>query len=382
MKPVSDAFLSSVRGSQVLAVRVRAVEPGQTGTDPAGVDIGVQAGDVRLDATADIHATLDLATDGTGWETRPGAHILQPYGTELHVSRGTLVGDEIEYASLGYFRINRADQEKPPDGPLRIDAADRMVAIIEGKLEAPRQFKANASISSVFDTLVREVLPQAVIEFDDPAMAAQALGRPQIIDQDRFEFLRRLAHSYGKVMRFDHRGILTIASPPSITAPVFDVTSGDGGVLVESTRSLDREGVFNGVVYEGEAAGTDAPPVRAFVWDANPESPTYYHGPFGKVPEFYSSSFVITKAQAADAARVALARVLGLPHYADLTAVPNPALEPFDPIRVRYADHSSVEVHIIDQLTIPLTADQPMIASTRDQTAVLISEEGIADALG
>ena len=72
-----------------------------------------------------------------------------------------------------------------------------------------------------------------------------------------------------------------------------------------------------------------------------------------------------------------LRRNLGLPYNLTLESIPNPALEPGDPIRVRYPVSQRRrglrdEHHIIEQLTVPLTADGAMTALTREQTLVQI----------
>ena len=135
------------------------------------------------------------------------------------------------------------------------------------------------------------------------------------------------------------------------------------------SRRLTREGVYNGVVATGEGLDRETP-VRAVVVDTDKTSPTYWYGPFGKVPRFFSSPLITTSGQAALAAATMLTKQLGLPYAVDLSLVPNPALEPYDPITVRYPGRS--EVHVLDRLTIPLTADGPLTASTREQTNVLI----------
>jgi hypothetical protein len=104
--------------------------------------------------------------------------------------------------------------------------------------------------------------------------------------------------------------------------------------------------------------------------DSGTQSPTRWGGPFGRVPKFYSSPFITTYSQAWAAAHAMLAKELGLPYSADFTAVPNPALEPGDPVRVSYPGRA--ETHIIDRMTVPLTVGAPLAASTREQTAVLI----------
>ena len=59
----------------------------------------------------------------------------------------------------------------------------------------------------------------------------------------------------------------------------------------------------------------------------------------------------------------------------DFTAVPNPALEPWDPIRIRYSDRDGIELHLIESITVPLVADAPLTATTREQTVVLVGNQ-------
>lgn len=383
MRTVTPGFLEKVRSSHPMQTRARVLTSFQTGTnpkgapvpgiDPKGKGIPVESGSVQYDVTAAVLATLNnFTTDGAGWDPRPGKHPLQPYGNELFIERGV----PGELVPLGYFRMYSVDQAKPPAGPLAIQAQDRMAGLVEAQVTAPVQFKASQSISAVFDELVREVYPNAVIEFDDPALAGDQLGRQQIVDQDRYGFLRDLASSHGKVMYFDARGVLVVKSLPDFTEPVWDVTAGKNGVLIDSSRSIDRDGVVNAVVAEGEAPDGDKPAVRIMAYDAHPDSPTYWEGKFGKVPYFLSSSNITRTEQAVSAARAMLERNLGLPYYADFTKVANPALEPWDPIRVKHSDRSAREIHVIQSLSVPLTAAEAMTGTTRERTTVRIAVEG------
>lgn len=367
MRPVSDEFTAAVAGSHRMVASARVVEPGQVGTDPAGVDIPVLGGDVAYDATADVRATLDLTTDGTGWDPRAGRHIIQPYGAEIFVRRGIAVATgHTEWVSQGYYRIVSAGQDKAPNGNLRISGQDRMSAIIESRLFAPRQYPASTLASAVIADLVTEVLPDAVIDLGVPD---RPIGRDLVTEDDRHAALVDVATALAAVAYFDYRGILVVGPVPDPTMPVWTVAHGDGGVLVSAARSLSREGVYNAVKASGEGAD-DTPPVSAIAYDDNPRSPTYWSGPYGQVPEFYSSPMLTTVAQCRDAARAELARVIGLPYNMDLTAVPHPGLDPLDVVRVTYPEFA--ETHILDKLTMPLTAAEAMSATTRQSTTVVI----------
>jgi len=364
MRPVSDRFLSTVRGSHAMASRARVCAPGQTGVNPLGVEIPIVSGDVKLDSTADIRATLDLTTE---WEfPATASELLTPYGNELFVERGIVYGDGgTEWVSQGYFRMYEVDQQDAPDGEIQIDARDRMSGIIDARPEAPMEFGSGTSVSSIFDFLVGEVYPGAVILFDFDA-GATTFPSSHVLEDDRYKFLKDIADSLGKVMYWDYAGRLRVETAPDPTVPVFTVNHGRGGVVATVSRRLKRDGVYNAVVATGEQAG-ETPPVRAVAYDHNPSSPTYWDGPFGKVPRFYSSSFITTIAQAQSAADAMLARQLGLPYNVDFSMVPNVALEPLDPIELSYSNRLDSELHVIQTLTVPLDAGGVMQGTTREQ---------------
>ncbi|MEV0725999.1 DUF5047 domain-containing protein [Micromonospora purpureochromogenes] len=371
MRPVSERFLRTVRGSHQMVARARVVEAGQTGVNPVGVEIPILGGDVQADADADVRSTLELTTEGHGMWPDQAADLIAPYGNELFVERGIHYGNgATEWVSLGYFRIYSSEQDDAPSGPIRVSARDRMSGIVDGRLTAPRQFPVSMTFGAVVLALVGEIYPWAIVEWDD-STSSQPIGRQVIAEEDRYAILNDLVTSVGKIWWWDHRGVLVIRTPPSPSAPVWDVNHGQGGVLVSFGRRLTREGVYNAVVATGEAADTTTP-VRAVVVDANPTSPTFWGGAFGKVPRFYSSPFITTASQARSAAASMLSKQLGLPYSVDYSVVPNPALEPYDPVRVIYPGRT--EVHVNDRLTIPLTPTAAMPASTREQTTVLVGE--------
>lgn len=370
MKPVSSRWESTIRGSHRMVARATVCETFQTGTSPTGTRIPIVAGAVTLDGTADVRGTLDLTTDGTRrWPAR-AADLLAPYGTEIFVERGVQYSDAlVEYVPLGYYRIDTIAQDDPADGPIAITCQDRMAGLIDGRMVAPRQFTAGSTFGSIVDALVTEVYPDAVIAWDSGD--SDVLARGVIVEEDRFRFLDEAIRSRGKIWYWAGDGTLTIVDVPDPGSPVFDVTAGRDGVLVSSQRQLSRIGVYNAIVASGEGIDTTSP-ARAVAYDANPLSPTYYYGPFGPVPDYLSSPLIDTPAKAVAAASAQLRRQLGLPYVVSFASVPNPALEPYDPVRIRSRASEGIETHVLEQVTIPLVALDPMTATTREQTHVLV----------
>lgn len=377
MRPVSAAWEPTIRGSHRMLVRATVCETFQTGVSPTGTEIPILAGSVTVDGTQAIRSTLDLTTAGTfddgrrAWPKSGDQLLLAPYGNEIFVERGLFYSDDlVEYCPLGYFRIQTPDQDDSPDGPIRVVAQDRMAGIVEARLLQPVQFMAGTTLGVVVNTLITAIYPDAVIEWDD-ATNLLTLDRTVITEQDRYGFIDDLITSRGKVWYWDHRGVLTIKDLPDATTPVYTVDNGRDGVEVSVTRHITRDGVYNAVVATGEAGDTQTP-VLGIALNLDPDSPTYYNGRFGKVPQFYSSPLLTTDGQALAAATTLLRKKLGLPYSVKFGTVANPALEPYDPIRVRQRD--GAEMHVLQSLTIPLVEDTPMTAQTKEQTVVLIGQ--------
>lgn len=373
MRPVSEVFLRTVRSSHRAIFRARVVDAFTTGTDPTGTDVPIIDGDVQFDSTADVRATLDLTVPGDLWTSDPSGLVV-PYGNEVFVERGVEYGNgERDWVGLGYYRIYDTEQDNVPRGSVRLSGRDRMAGLIDSKLLAPVSFGSGHTIRQVFEALVLEVYPNASIVYDFNPDGV-ALGRAQVADhdKDRYPFLLDLCRSLGKVMFWDHDGSLRVKSTPDPSDPVFEVNAGAGGVLVDMSRKLSRDGVFNAVVATGEAPD-GKPPVRAVARDMNPKSPTFWGGKFGQVPRFYSSTFITQGGQARTAAGAMLRGVLGLPYNVDLTTVPCPALEPLDPVRVIYSDRDNPEVHVLEKITVPLTPGAAMTATTREQGGATVN---------
>lgn len=343
MRPVSVALLDALTGSHRISTRVQVVPAGQTGTEPTGgLLVDHIGGDVTLDGGADIRSTCEVeitpyAAD-TGDRLWPDSTTapLTPYGAnELFIERGVeLGGGAIEYVSLGYFRINDVEQPDAPNGTIRISGADRMAMIVDATFTDPVQFTSTQTYGEVVEWLVTDAYTGAVIEWEDEAVRDSPIGRAIAEESNRYSLLATVITGLGMNAYFDHRGVFVIIYPPAGVEPSWVVSRGRGGVLVSAARSISRSGVYNGVIATGDAVTDDAPAARGLAVDSNPDSPTLWGGPFGKVPRSFSSPLLTTDAMAQLAASTVLRRSIGLPYNVDFTAVPNPALEPDDIIAI------------------------------------------------
>lgn len=362
-----QAFAGPVSGSHAAKFRAQVLTSFQTGSDPSGVDLKLISGSVEFDATAEIRASGSVTVVGD-WPRATNLD-LGPYGTEIFLSRGVDTGgaEGILWSTLGYFRINETGQGNATKGPLTLDLDDRMATIIDSRLLQPRQWLQGTTVGDIVTELVTEVYPAAVIIWDDDSDLSE-LGRSLIAEESRYEVLKTIAEGLGKIFYWDNIGRLSFLTAPDEDDHVWEVKAGAGGVMVNVDRSISRDGIYNAVVVTGEGAD-QITPVRAVAYDAQVSSPTFFGGPFGRIPKFYSSSFITTQQQANNAAQNILRRSLGAPYDVGLSAVPNPALRPYDPIMVVY-DDGNRETHIVERVTIPLDVTSALTVATRQSTII------------
>jgi hypothetical protein len=364
--PIFTELVSALRGSHRATFEARALDTFQIGDDPEGEDIPIVDGRVVLDGSADIRGVLNLTVDGNKLWPRRARDLLSPYGNEIFIRRGVdLGGDGIVWVPLGYFRIESVDQSDAPYGPIDIIGYDRMSTVVDSRLISPRVYDEGTTINELIDDLVKDLYPEAVIIIDDDSGFSR-LGRILVVEEQRYDSLQDIANSLGKIVYWDRIGVLRIEDAPDNAEIVWDVNAGSQGVLVSSRRRITREGVYNAVVARGEA-GDSENPVEGIAVDENPQSPTMFGGRFGMILRYYYSPLVETEGQAQRAARKILRRSVGLPYSVDFGSIVNPTLLPFDHVRITQSDGNR-EIHVLDNVVIPLNPETPMSGFTRDQT--------------
>lgn len=373
MRPVTDSFLNTVRGPHKAIFRARLVWPWVSGVSPAGAGAPLQViqGDSTFDVNSDVNGTMDL------FLAEPFENI-NPYAHEVYLERGVQYANGTsEYVGLGYFRVNSVEDtvlrsKRYTGSAIRLSGEDRKANLRDGRVISPMQFDASASVASVIDFLINDVMPGVSTLYDSTgwpggSAAATTLGSTHILERDRLAFIEELVKAYGKICYFDYAGRFVVKTPPSTTGTsVFNINAGRNGVLVRATRTISRDSVYNAVVASGEPVGVSTDPVYGIAVDDDPKSPTYWGGVFGKVPRFFTSSFLYTNDQCRTAAANLLVSARGLPYSVTLGMVPNPALEAWDVVTVTY-EEGREEAHIIDQITYTMNVEDEMSILTRKQ---------------
>lgn len=224
--------------------------------------------------------------------------------------------------------------------------------IADDKFTTP--YRATGTAVGAITTLIQRSIPDASV--DATGSTDAAIGpRTFDVEGDPWAAVTELAAAIGAEVYTDADGIFRITELPDIltTTPAWEVRAGEGGAYIEASRGMSLDGVFNGVLARGENSESNTAPVSALVVDSDPGSPTYWDGPFGHRPMFYSSSTLVTVGQCTAAATLKLRAAQAPNATADLSSLPNPALEPGDVLRVVYMD-GTAELHQVQSFPVDL----------------------------
>ncbi|MDP2710784.1 MAG: DUF5047 domain-containing protein [Solirubrobacteraceae bacterium] len=358
MLPVTPAFMPAITAGRRVALSCLAGD--------LDITDRVIGGTVTEDARASVQGRLDLVLSADA-DIIPStsADPLAPYGREITVGRGVRYPDgTTEIVSLGLFDVRQVGvEDRGADRVLRITGQDRSARVIDARIEEQLTIAVGTNVNAAITDLVSAAIP-AVIDLT-PTVATT----PTIVSEegdDRWALASSLADSVGYHLSFDRGGHLISRPWADLSNPVLNVFEGDSGLLLDAANDWDRARTYNRVIATGEGDGTN-PPVRGVATDDDPLSPTFYGGPFGKVPRFYRSQFITTTEQAIAAAQGFLARERGTTQQMTLTAHVVPHLEVGDTIRItRHALGVIEREHAVDALTIPLTGDAGMTIRTRE----------------
>jgi hypothetical protein len=359
MWKVSDRFGLAVTQSHRIATRVDVWQNGELAYE----DVRVAGGSVSVDGSSQIRRTCEMELSLPQLPTSllaPG----MPNGSEVAVYRGIhFTDEEVEWVPLGVFRVDTVRLSRPGQ-KFQLRGSDRGIMLQDDRFLSPTNSRGE-TVKGELAFIVNDSVDG--LEVVDNTTKDLAMW-PVTWDRERWEAIDKLTDSIGAVAYFDPSGRFTISPLPTIdTDPVFKISTGVN--MVTSSVEITRLDTYNAVVVSGEQIDAESAVVHVVVKDDDPTSPTFWDGPFGHRPKFYSSQFIKDEANAIEVGQGMLGKYAGLPRTLDLSAVPHPGLDAGDVIEVEFP--GSRERHVIDSLTIGLGADAPMTARTRTVSKVV-----------
>lgn len=346
MYPVSDRFLPRLAESHVPVTEAKLFR-----TDGRVETLPIVGGSVPVDRGAATRRTCSVTVPDPSLIPTTPRDKLSVYGAQIRISRGVSYADGTqELVPLGVFRIDEVSGDVD-DGPVTISGKSLEAAVADDAFTAP--YRATGTGVGAITALIQRTLPNATVvsRITDVPIGPRtwdAQGNP-------WDAVTECAAALGAECYADADGVFVIAALPDLltTAPVWTVAAGEGGAYIGASRGMSSAGVYNAVMASGENTETDTAPVSYLATDNDPSSPTYYGGPFGKRIKFYSSATLTTVNQATAAANLMLEQAKAPNASADISSLPNPALEPGDVVRVVYGNEKR-ELHQIQSFTVPL----------------------------
>ena len=443
MYPASKKFFEAVTGSHRAMIIVKALSTDGTWYNLPVVSGSVKIDQTSQDVRRTVELTLDDERYVPVKSTDPlsiyGNHLyvyrgvvwdLPNVGTEVINARPPLTGDLLqptngayELVPCGVFRITDTTVEEDEDGQLTItvNGSDLALNIKLNAWTAPTTVWTFPYTPPVVNTnqagftpytqhettYVAQTFIEAIKllindrwpaycysvfgppEFEITGVVDAKLTQPVVMGSVSFSpsgagspwnDISSLAAGVNGQLYIDAVGRFTVAQlpDPSTVEPVWDYMDGEGGLLTKVTRKIDSSKAVNYVIATGENTITSLP-FRAIAVDSDPNSPTYYLGPFGRVVgREPGRKRLQSQKQTQNAANLYLNWFVGGDESVTVEGVCNPALDVGDVIRVR---RKRLGIFQPDQVITDLAADFPNGSDLSPGTIVpqVIDAEDYAD---
>ncbi|AUG87282.1 tail protein [Streptomyces phage Rowa] len=354
MQSVSSKWLPALATDHGLSVKVNALYNGATLAE----DIPFTDGTVKVDRGSDVRRSLSLTVPDPAQFPVSPTDRFAVYGQRLYVEAGIRYLDgSIERVPVGMFIITSVSGNIHT-GPLSIQASGLELLLKRALWDSATSTKGYANAAAFLAYHIPNAIGADFVDSSTRGTTALAT-KTWDANTDLWTAFREVADSVGCELFCDANGTFRLADIPdplnAAVTPIWDVSTGDHGVMVSATMELSADGVYNRVIVTGENAADNKPAVRgtATITDAN--DPLRYGGPFGKVTKAYSSSLVTTSTQATATANALLAKYRAPNRRVTLETVPNAALDAGDYIRVNYGTAHLPEIHAVHSFDIPLS---------------------------
>ncbi|MFJ3283645.1 DUF5047 domain-containing protein [Streptomyces sp. NPDC086669] len=347
MYPVSDRFLARLSESHTVATKVQLFL-----TDGQVIDLEHTGGSVSVDRSNAIRRTCSVTVADPALIPRTPSDQLATYGARLRVSRGIDYGDgsQPELVPLGVFRLDSVDGDVN-DGPATLQGKGLEAVVIDDKFTEP--YKATGTVVGAVTALIQRSIPTAdvISTIVDTPIGSRTFD----VEADPWAGAQEIAAAAGAEVYCNADGVFVIAALPDLltATPVWAVEATDGGAYISANRGMTSDQVHNGVLARGENTADNVPPISYLAVDDDPNSPTYWGGPYGRRPKFVSSSAYTTLTACTQAANAELAKAKAPNASGDISSLPNPALETGDVLRVMHEDGTR-ELHQVASFQVPL----------------------------
>lgn len=355
MQPVSSKWAPALTSDHGISVKVDVLYNGAKVAE----NIAFTDGSVKVDRGSDIRRSLSLSIADPSEFPVNATDKYAVYGQRIWVEQGITYPDgATERVPVGMFVITNVSGNIHT-GPLSITASGLEILLKRALWDSATSTRGYANAAAFLAYHIPDTISGAsFVNASTLGSSTPLATKTWDAQTDKWSAFREVADSVGCELFCDANGTFRLVDIPdplnAAQTPVWDVSTGDYGVMVSANMELSAEGVYNRVIVTGENAADNAPPVSASATITDTADPLYYGGPFGKVPKAISSSLVTTTTQAQAMAKAMLAKYRAPNRTVSLETVPNSALDAGDCIRVNYGAAALPELHIVHSFDIPL----------------------------
>lgn len=390
MWPTSDRFRQAQTHDHRVVAKAEILEGEQVVYDFSNADsnAGILVdGSVSCSRSAIQRTASCTIVDQSGALTpRDVRDLLVPGGRQIRLWRGIMFNDllssgepDIEYVPIGTFRFTQTTVEFPK---IVLESAYDRSWVVSGE-KTPFIVSVTQN-SNIIDTIAQLVQTAYYgVPMNLPITNEGVNGMVFDAESDPWEICQTLAANVGQRLYFDPMGVLTMRPEPNETDPAvwsFDDLDSDNIGLPTVGRTWQGDG-YNGVIVQ--SSNSDLPaPLFAIAVDSDPNSPTQWGGPFGKrYAPFIKDETIASLAQAQLRANKELQANLGFLQSIKVPAIPNPAFEVGDVVRVALTRSDITDVPpiaeqycIVDDFEVPLRSGGTQTLTTRARRIVPVSQ--------
>jgi hypothetical protein len=328
MWPTTQAFNTALlAGSRLWRSKVEVLYSGSVVTS---LDV-VTTGEVDIDDVAVRRSLRMSMVDVDGTLTPADAKdLLAPKGTEVRVYKGLVLSDgSTEWVPLGTFGVEEPEvQAHQPGTRINLTGYDRVDAIRLRRFDAPWSVASGTPTSQAIGDIVTSRLSCPT------RLATTGNTTTEVVfDElsDPWDAVRAIAEADSMIAYFDPLGTLVV-EPDVETETGVVYQGGEGSLLLDCERTIRSDTTYSGVIVK--SSHPDIAPIRVVLWDTDPNSPTYYLGPFGKRPYGFASPLITDSGMATTAATTILARVSRMKQSITVNTIGNPGHDIGDVITV------------------------------------------------
>lgn len=347
MIPVSDLFQEAMRYSRTMAARMDIVYDGEI----VQADVPLVNGNVSTNRGSNIRYEAKAEMGMYPWDEV----LLNAQGTRVRLYYGLDSLGTKEFAQVGEYQV--FDFARTGRGSLRLTLKGLEQFVIESEFIRPRTPPYGLSTRTAISNLITEALPDAeIVMANSVDRKVRATGA---WDRDRWAAVNQLAASIFAEVYCGYDGRFYIVDQPDLSHLIglYQLDGGPTGVLINEDRTSTRDTVYNAVSVSANSSDQTRPPLWAWAYDSNPLSKTYYYGPNGQRPRFYSSQFFTATIQCQAYANRLLIESLAPRVNLSIGATPIPFLEAGDPVRIKTTQTvnpaTMLETYLLQKTTLP-----------------------------